>query len=351
MADFYKILGVTKKATQEEIKQAFRKLARKYHPDVAKTKKAEERFKQIAEAHEVLSDPDKRKRYDDHGTAAPIFIVTKNGKYQLSKLLCSGDLADIHLAEYNGEKFVLKVAKDPSNNDLIENEARVLNAIYPPKQVEEKRYRYLPRLRETLKIDTDGKHRQMNVIGWLENYYTLSEVRDAYSRHLAMEHGVWMFNRILEGLSFIHDTKKYVHGAVLPDHVMVYASGRDKDPFNHGARIIDWCYAVPLNGTVRAISPKFISYYPPELLNKKPVTPATDIYMAAKCIIHVLGGDVMVNSLPSHIPSYFSRFLKGCVLSNQAARPQDAWALHEELKDFMAKHYGPKKYVPFNMPA
>jgi curved DNA-binding protein len=66
--DYYKSLGLARDASQEDIRKAFRKLAREYHPDVAKDKKqAEEKFKEINEAYEVLSDPAKRKKYDTLG--------------------------------------------------------------------------------------------------------------------------------------------------------------------------------------------------------------------------------------------------------------------------------------------
>ena len=67
--DFYEVLGVSRGASPEEIQQAYRKLARKYHPDVNKDPAAEERFKDINEAYSVLSDPKTRARYDRFGEA------------------------------------------------------------------------------------------------------------------------------------------------------------------------------------------------------------------------------------------------------------------------------------------
>src|ERR1700733_13781906 len=67
--DYYEVLGVARGASETDIKKSFRRLAREFHPDVAKDKKrAEEKFKEINEAYEVLGDAEKRKKYDDLGT-------------------------------------------------------------------------------------------------------------------------------------------------------------------------------------------------------------------------------------------------------------------------------------------
>jgi molecular chaperone DnaJ len=88
--DYYKILGVGKNASDEEIKKSYRKLARQYHPDRnAGDKQAEERFKQISQAHDVLSDPEKRKQYDRGASPLGGFNV---GGFDTSNLGGFGDI-------------------------------------------------------------------------------------------------------------------------------------------------------------------------------------------------------------------------------------------------------------------
>lgn len=72
--DYYKTLGISKGATDEDIKKAYRKQALKWHPDKNKSAAAEEKFKEIAEAYEVLSDPKKREVYDQYGEEGNVFL-------------------------------------------------------------------------------------------------------------------------------------------------------------------------------------------------------------------------------------------------------------------------------------
>ena len=69
--DYYEVLGISKGASDDEIKKAYRQMAKKYHPDVNKEPGAEEKFKEINEAYEVLSDPNKKARYDQFGFEDP----------------------------------------------------------------------------------------------------------------------------------------------------------------------------------------------------------------------------------------------------------------------------------------
>jgi len=91
MKELYKTLGVQENATEQEIKKAYRKLAKQYHPDKCKTPECEEKFKEINAAHEVLSDKEKRAQYDRVGDAA----FGQGGFHQYSQQHADVDISDI----------------------------------------------------------------------------------------------------------------------------------------------------------------------------------------------------------------------------------------------------------------
>lgn len=100
--DYYEVLGVSKNATESEIKSAFRKLAKKYHPDVSKEENAAELFKEVQEAYAVLSDPDKRKQYDQFGHSA---FTNNNGGFSGFEGFDFQNMSDIFDNIFDGMGF------------------------------------------------------------------------------------------------------------------------------------------------------------------------------------------------------------------------------------------------------
>ncbi len=282
---------------------------------------------------------------------APVVVSVKKRKFVVRDLLRQGDICDLYDCIEEGvhkPPLIFKVAQHPTDNDLVENESRVLNMIYPTTVKEEKFYRYLPRLVESFMLKGAKSSRRVNILKQSKLRHSLTEVMMAYPRGLDYRDAVWMFKRTLEVLGWLHSEKSVVHGAVIPSHVMI-------NPENHGAKLIDWCYAVTdKKQHVRAMSVTWKACYAPEILLKQPVTPAADIYMAAACMVRLLGGTVVSPAsiaLPDTVPVQLKRFLAGCMATLPSRRPQDAWALHDELDELLLKLVGKPAFRKFEMPA
>lgn len=295
-------------------------------------------------------------------------ITVGKRKITVRERFAQGDLCDLYHCTYDdltppthdvagGTRFdriledddgfdiqgVLKVATDVLDNDLVENEAKTLNHLFPPTEKDEKFYRYLPRLVESFQVRTSPKEiRQANLLVFLEGYLSLADIFAAYPKGIDFRDFVWMFKRALVGIGFAHQ-QEVIHGAMLPSHILVH-------PVGHGAKIIDWSYAVRGDDRVRAVSRTYADFYPPEVFAKQTPKSTTDIFMIAKCAVALLGGDVKTNAMPDAVPKEIQAFLIDCLHPAASNRPSNAWDLHEEFDKLLLKLVGKPKYRPFTMP-
>ncbi|WP_433478204.1 hypothetical protein ACQPZP_14905 [Spirillospora sp. CA-142024] len=149
-----------------------------------------------------------------------------------------------------------------------------------------------------------------------------------------------MWRRLLVALGFAHRAG-VLHGAVLPDHVLIH-------PEKHGLVLVDWCYSVPgcyahadPSGRVPAMVGRYADRYPPEVPGRRPASPATDIFMATRCMTDLMGDKA---------PKAMRSFARGCTLPAQNRRPADAWRLLAEFDELLERLYGPRRFRPFHLP-
>jgi serine/threonine protein kinase len=254
--------------------------------------------------------------------------------YALQQLLAVGDAADIHLAtaETDGQ-YLVKVSRVPEGFALLNNERQTLANLLAA--AGDTTYRkYLPRLVES--FSATGKFpKRINVFLIEHGFYTLEQVHEQHSaldgRHLA-----WMFNRLLTVLGFCH-RQGVLHGAILPCHVMI-------DAASHGLQLVGWGQSVACGRRIETVPTHYTDWYPPEVLKKQPASPATDLFLAARCMVYLAGGDPVTNWMPEAVPLPMRRFIATCLLESPGMRPDDAWALQEDFAALLRSLYGPPKF-------
>ncbi|WP_119729577.1 lipopolysaccharide kinase InaA family protein [Thermomonospora amylolytica] len=269
-------------------------------------------------------------------------VTTRRHSYRLGRRIAEGDLANIYEAHHDGDReVVVKMPRDPADGDLIEREAVALRQL--PKDGQRRFLPYVPRLVETFRHrdPANGVQRRTNVLERLDGFHSLAEVRAAHPDGLDPRDAAWMWRRLLVALGFAHRAG-VLHGAVLPDHVLIH-------PELHGLVLVDWCYSVPgchaatdPSGRVPAMVDRYADWYPEEVPGRRPASPATDIFMATRCMTHLMADKA---------PRALRLFAKGCTLSAQNRRPSDAWRLLAELDEVLERLYGPRRFRPFHMPA
>jgi len=345
------LFGELPQPALEALKRQYRRLATQTHPDHHPYAKyeAEEAFKLLQRWHQVAL---RKIEQGTYGKKALITIASPMQQYAGYEQPLKGDLCDLFPAwSEGGEKVLLKINRHVRNNDLLQAEVQSLKRLeraLGSKSKSRSRSKanplraHFPTLVEHFKIsDEANSQRQTNVLQVEADYVTLEQVIEAYPTGLHPADMAWMFNRVLAALGVSHE-QGIIHGAVVPAHIMIR-------PPDHNGMLIDWCYSVKVGQTIKAVSPSNKAYYPPEVFAKLPATAATDIYMAASCMVRLLGGDVASGTLPHSVPKPIKALLRVCLIPSPHRRVNDAWELFEDFGKILRRLYGPPTFRPFKM--
>lgn len=274
--------------------------------------------------------------------ATPLVITTAKARYLSREAPLAGDLCDLYPAATEQRSVLLKVVRSASNNDLMVREAQVLQRIDRTLAGQLVRAHF-PTLIEAIQLrDAAGVERYVNVLGYEDDYVSLAEVMRLYPAGVNAADAAWMFNRILAALGVIHQLD-LVHGAVTPDHVLIRLQ-------DHNGLLLDWCYSVPMGEPLKAMNLAYRVDYPPEVPARQPATAATDLYMAACCMVRLLGGDPQTGQVPGGVPKAIQRLLRSCLLPAPARRANDAWELFDEFHTLLGQLYGSPSFRPFRLP-
>lgn len=359
---FGKLLG-DPLAQQSALKSLYRRFARIAHVDVYQRldeqRLAHLAFTKLNTLHQQAADKILAGIYGTaktvaHKTNTPSIMKSRNHTYVIEKGIIAGDASLIYTAEReDGLQMIIKMAKHHSLNDLLDTEAIALKALNKAAVNTVSYKQFIPTLADTFSLKfmpankaasagvNDVRH--VNVFHAVDGYKSLSEVMAVYPSGVDGRHFVWMFNRLLTVLSFAH-MQGVVHGAVLPPHVLIH-------PVTHAIHLLDWCFTRPTGKPIVALSKGYAAWYPPEATEHRPLTAATDIYMAAMAMCYILGADYGEGLDKTDVHPKFRRLLQSCLIKNQFRRPQSAWHLCKEFLALSEEVYGPKKYLRLEMSA
>ena len=327
--------------TAADLRRSYHELANATHPDHHPyfTDVAIEAFKLLQQWYE---------RAKQQVRPAMLMVDSRRYRYKTAGEPQQGDLTDLYAGSaetHHGNPAypdaILKINRQPRNNDLLAAEARTLRKINRDLDGMPLRAHF-PTLIETFAIvDNGGAQRQANALIKELDTVSLADVIETYPKGIDSADMAWMFNRLLVALSETH-ALGLVHGAIVPEHMLIR-------PSDHNGILIDWCYSVEIGQRVKAISPRHRAATAPEILAKQAATPATDIYMATMTMLQLLGGDVATQSLPRSVPRPIQAFLRACLIQSPHRRPNNAWELFEAFGEILFKLYGPPTFRPFSM--
>jgi serine/threonine protein kinase len=270
-------------------------------------------------------------------------ITTKARTYTIDGLEFTGHIANLYNCTYVRDGAVksglVKMTRNPVDNDLLEQEAKVLRAVF---KEEHKRQAFYPRLEDTfVHRDTASNiDRRTNVLRRFDDFISLEQVQALFGEEHRFDARdlAWMWRRAYAGISLAHELG-YVHGSLSPAHILIH-------PELHGLQIVGWGQSVEIGDTVKLLGDDRRIYFAPEVLNKEPATPATDLYAISRVFMFLLERDITEPGVRQ-----FRAFIKGTTYNSMAARPQNARELLGEFDELLERTFGPRKFREFVLPS
>jgi serine/threonine protein kinase len=303
MKDFYQVLEVSPGARIGVIEAAYRALMKDMHPDVTATVSGEH-AKIVNEAHDILTDPDRRRKYDrDRRSVTPKTI----GPYKVLGTIAEGGFGRTYKAEHTilGE---LVCIKDCSNISREDTELLIQEA----KTVWDLRHYALPAMRDLIQMD-DG--RVLLIMSYIPGL-TLHQVVEKTGA-LDYEHVAWISERIINALNYMHRSG-VVHGDVKPQNVIIQED-------RHMAVLVDFGLSA-VRPTSTSEAKGFTPFFaPPEEIAGKPLIPESDYYSLGMTMLFALSGGtdfVERKMVPKEVPEELCRFIKRLIARDVSSRPQ-----------------------------
>jgi hypothetical protein len=236
---------------------------------------------------------------------------------------------------------VVKIARDPNDNDLLTNEQDVLRGLCTQIEGHLKNAWVGNCIPEIVETGTHDK-RTVTVFRVRPQHVSFERLLQLFPKGLDYLDVVWMWKRFLATLWFVH-RQGIVHGGCLPPHLLVH-------PTEHGPQLIEWSYATRSRERLKAMVSEYQVFYPPEVLRRQEVGVSLDLFMLAKCVVVLLGGDPNTNKMPDSVPKPFQALVLDCLHEDRWKRTEDAGTLHEQVDSVMVNLVGKHKYRPLRLP-
>ncbi len=326
--DFFGEVG-----SKNELKKIYRDLSRIVHPDVQELcdkRIAEDTFKLLTELYKAAQQEYDKGIYaiidpvEIYNHSTPMFEIDMvHNTYQIYEHVFSGEVADVYRGICNKEIVYLKVAKDVNDNDLIENEYKILSNL---------NHQSLPKVMDRILINNSNSLLTKDVGG-----IPMSELLKKYPQGIPVEHVMWILERLLSVTGYLHKNV-IVHGNIKPENIII-------NRVNHNVSLVGFSFSIS-SAKNKSAKYQIINqcYTAPEVNNTMRVLPSSDIYSVGKIAIQLIGGDIKTNGMPITIDNRVRSFVRELVTEDYNKRPNDAWEMYHRLTNLRTEVYGPKVF-------